>query len=263
MTAQRPVALDVRLMNLAALALFVLALVYLLAAALWWGVQRPGFALAGITVTGDVLHHNALTLRANVAPQLRGNFFTLDLDKTRSSFESLPWVRRAVVRREFPNRLQVRLQEHQPVALWGEESEPRLLNSHGEIFEANVDDIDSDQLPQLDGPSDRAAEVWLMYQTLNPLFKRLDLNLDRLSLNGRGSWQARLDSGARLELGRGSVDELLARCHDFVQTLTQVSSRYGRGAQSLEQADLRYRDGYALRLRGVTTVAGDATPKTR
>jgi cell division protein FtsQ len=263
MKTQQPLALDVRLMNLGALALFMLALAYGLAAVVWWGVQRPWFALNGITVTGDVLHNNALTLRANVAPQLRGNFFTIDLDKTRSSFESLPWVRRAVVRRMFPNRLQVHLQEHVPVAFWGDENEPRLLNSHGEIFEANVDDVESDDLPQLDGPPDRAAEVWSMYQSLNPLFKRLALNLDRLSLNGRGSWQARLDTGAWLELGRGTPAELLARTQDFVQTLTQVSSRYGRRVQSVEQADLRYTDGYALRLRGVTTVTTDVTRTTR
>ena len=107
---------DVRLMQ-AATAVLALALAALaLAALLWWGLRHPVFALAGITVQGDVAHNNAVTLRANVAPRLAGNFFTVSLADTRQAFESVPWVRRAVVRREFPNRLRVTLEEHQPMA---------------------------------------------------------------------------------------------------------------------------------------------------
>ena len=42
-------------------------------------------------------------------------------------------------------------------------------------------------------------------------------------------------------------------------TLSQVSSRYGR---DLESADLRYSNGYALKLKGVTTLnPGDKDDK--
>ncbi|RUP35749.1 MAG: cell division protein FtsQ, partial [Curvibacter sp.] len=47
----------------------------------------------------------------------------------------------------------------------------------------------------------------------------------------------------------------------FVATLTQVTSRYGRRPTSLESADLRHTEGYALRLRGVTTVSAEAPKK--
>jgi cell division protein FtsQ len=40
----------------------------------------------------------------------------------------------------------------------------------------------------------------------------------------------------------------------FLGTLTQVASRYGRRPDALVSADLRYGDGYAVRLRGVGTV---------
>lgn len=86
------------------------------------GFAASGVSIAGITVTGDVAHNSALTLRANVTPRLTGSFFTVDLAQTRQAFEAVPWVRRAVVQRDFPNRLKVSLQEHQAVALWGERS---------------------------------------------------------------------------------------------------------------------------------------------
>lgn len=39
----------------------------------------------------------------------------------------------------------------------------------------------------------------------------------------------------------------------FLNTLSQVTASYERSPSSLLSADLRHKDGYALRLRGVTT----------
>ena len=111
--------LDIKLMNFMSSLMVTGVVVFLLAAFLWWLVRLPLFALAGITVRGDVEHHNAVTVRANVAPKLQGNFFTVDLHQARQVFEGLPWVRHALVQREFPNRLRVVLQAHNPGGYWG------------------------------------------------------------------------------------------------------------------------------------------------
>ncbi len=37
------------------------------------------FSISRIVVEGELVHNNAVTLRANVAPHLAGNFFTIDL----------------------------------------------------------------------------------------------------------------------------------------------------------------------------------------
>jgi cell division protein FtsQ len=246
---------DVKLMNLIATALFVTCAVLLLAALGWWALRHPLFALGGITVRGDVAHNNGVTLRANVAPRITGNFFTVDLAATREAFQAAPWVRKAVVRREFPNRLRVLLQEHQAVALWGPEADSKLLNSFGEVFEANLGDVDQEGLPRLAGPDGESVQVLEMYLGLKPLFEPLDLTVDQLVLTSRGNLQLSLDSGATIELGRGSLDEVVARTQRFLQTLPQVTSKYGRRPEALLSADLRHGDGYAVRLRGVTTSA--------
>ena len=251
---------DVRLMNKASAALLLAALLGAMAVAAWWLVRSPVFAVTRITVTGDTAHTNAVTLRANVAPKLTGNFYTLNLAQASTAFEALPWVRKAVVRRVFPDRLSVSLQEHQPVAYWGPESEPRLVNSFGEVFEANVGDVEQEDLPRLNGPEQQSAHVLAMYRLLRAPFQVLDVELEELQLSPRGGWRAQLDSGAVLELGSGSVDEVVSRTQRFVRTLTQVSARYGRRVDAVLAADLRYPEGYALRLRGVGTVSADAVP---
>lgn len=250
---------DVKLMN-ALSTVFGLAFgAMVLALSGSWLIRQSLFNLSAISVQGDVSHNNAVNLRANVAPRLAGNFFTVDMGRARTVFESVPWVRKAVVQRQFPNRLKVVLQEHQAVAYWGPEGDTRLVNNFGEVFEANQGEVETDELPQLNGPPGQAMLVLQSYHALSPLFEKLDTVLERLELTGQGSWRVRLDSGAVIELGHGSVDEVSARTQRFLATLTQVSSRYGR---DLESADLRYGNGYALKLRGVTTVnPGDKTDR--
>ena len=241
---------DVRLMQLLTQCLLGALALILLLALLNWLARLPQFAIAGVTVRGDVAHNNALTLRANVVPRLSGNFFTVDLARARSLFESVPWVRSASVQRVFPNRLSVTLQEHQAVALWGIDNESRLVNSQGEVFEANPGEAESEDLPRLIGPEGQSALVLTMYRSLKDLVQPIEAELVQIELSGGGAWRAVLDNGAVIELGRGEIAELGARLHRFVSTLTQIAARNGRKPGALESADLRYEQGYALRLRG-------------
>jgi len=257
--------LDVRLMNGVASVVFVLAGVGLVVAGLLWLMRSPMFPIRGIVLDGDLSRNSVPTIRANAAPRLAGNFFSVDLQAGRAAFESVPWVRRAVVRRVWPDRLAVRLEEHRAAALWegtdAERNVDRLVNGFGEVFDANVGDVEDEQLPSLAGPEGSAAQMLALYRRVQPVFARLELNVERLHLSGRGSWRVELDSGATVELGRGSEDEVLARTERFARTLTQVTARW---QQPLEYADLRHADGYAVRLRGVSTTpppAGGAAPR--
>lgn len=248
-------------MNATATLLFVACGVLALAALGWWTVRHPLFALDRITVEGQVAHSSQSTLRANVAPRLSGNFFTVDLGQARQAFEDVPWVRRAVVRREFPNALRVTLEEHQPVAFWGDGSDSTLVNSFGEVFEANPGDIEQEGLPRLSGPQAQSAQLLAAWRVLAPMFGEIELPIEQLTLTARGSWRAVLEGGARIELGRGTPQQVQARAQRFVLTLTQAASRYGRRPEALVAADLRHTDGYAIRLRGVSTVGADAQQK--
>ena len=253
------IALDIRLMNITSMLMFTLTACLVVAMCVMWFARHSVFAITGISVYGDIRHNNEVTLRANVVPRLQGSFFTADLAKAKEAFENVPWVRQAVVRREFPNRLRVEINEHEPVAYWGAESDSRLLNKQGQVFSANFGELDNENLPHLSGPDNESARVWQMFATLGPMFKKMQLNINSLELTGRGSWRARFKNGAQIELGRGNEEEVVARVNRLTQTLAQVSQRYGRQTQALESADLRYVNGYALRLRGVSTLESTAT----
>jgi cell division protein FtsQ len=249
---------DIRLVNLTALILGVIGAIAIAATAIFWLAHLRAFAVQSIRIDGDVAHNSVLTIRANAMPKLAGNFFTLDLAAGRRAFESVPWVRQAIVRRVWPNRLAVHLEEHRAVALWvdaarGDDTADKLVNSYGEVFEANLGDVEDDALPTLRGPDGTSAQLLAMLARLQPEFAPLDAHIDTLTLSGRGSWQVELDTGAAIELGRGSDDEVVARTRRFVATLPELRQRYQQ--HPLLSADLRHRDGYAVRLKDVSTTA--------
>lgn len=243
--------IDIRLMNGVASTLYALVALGLLAAALLWLSRSPWLAIRVIQLEGDLQHNSVATVRANATPRLSGNLLSMDLDKARAAFEAVPWVRQATLKRVWPDRLAVRLDEHRPVAVWqGEQGNPRLVNDRGEVFEANLGDVEDDNLPDFTGPEGSAAQMWALYQRLAPLFAQYRMSVESMQLSGRGSWSVELDTGATVTLGRGSEEELAARSERFLRTVSQVTGRYQR---DLEYADLRHADGYAVRLRGITT----------
>ena len=265
-----PMPLDIRLMKLSAVGLLLVFAGLCAYYAVQAFLRLAVFDIQGISVSGDTRHNNSVTLRANVAPRIDGTFLTVDLARVQEAFKAAPWVRQAQVWRDFPNRLRVSLQEHQPVALWGgadgadgadgagTELDARLLNSYGEVFEANLGEVDPDELPLLSGPDGQGPDVLAMYRLLAPRFAELGLKVETVNLSARGSWSVRLENAASIELGRGGAAEVQPRLDRFLKTLTQVVSRYGRQPSALEAADLRHENGYAIRLYGVSTTVAAA-----
>ena len=262
-TKPAPLPPDVRLMNgITALLLIGLVLVAL-ALVLHKLVRLPVFALQQIEVVGEVNRNGIASLRANALPRLSGNFLTLDLAQARAAFESVPWVRRATVQRVWPNKLRVRLEEHKVAAYWEPKPEGAdagsdavvdraLVNGFGEVFHANLGDVEDEKLPVLAGPDGRSRQMLAMWTQLDAQTRAIDDAVERLDLSSRGSWRATLERGAVVELGRGEVDEVQARYAQFAHNIQRITAHY---QSTLASADLRHAEGFAVRLRGVTTTA--------
>ena len=253
-TVSADISISTRLMQGATTVLALLALLVGTAAVVWRLVHLPAFNFTSVRITGETVHSSEADLRSQVLPQLRGNFFTMRLEQARSAFQSQPWVQHAVVRRVFPSQLVVQLQEYQEAAYWGnEESGFRLLSNDGIIFDANPDEASRDNLPELSGPDDMAPQVLATYYLLNPLFAPVHGRIARLAVDERGSWSLVLDQDISLALGNAAPEELAQRARQFVQTIGPVVARYNRGMGDVQYADLRYKSGYALRLKGLAT----------
>jgi len=225
---------DPRLLNALADTLYGAAAVLLLYATVMVIVQLPIFPLREVEIAGRITRTTPDQVRAIVGRQLKGNFFTLDLDAARVAFQKLPWVRRATLRRDWPGRLEVDLEEHVVLARWRDSA---LVNTYGEVFEAATSEV----LPVFIAPEGTAAEVAQRYEAFRTALAPLGKRPVQVFVSARRAWELKLNDAAVLELGRSQMEERLQRfVRAYRPTLVQLPNRPYR-------IDLRYSNGFAVR----------------
>ena len=198
------------ILNAIADLLILAAAAAVLAAGAVWLVRVPSLAVREVVFTQELPHTRRAEIEETLPAALKGNFFSLNLETVRSSMERLPWVRKVELRRTWPARLEVKIEEHRPVAHWGE-GRGELVNTYGEVFAANGPDEEMAALPILYGPSGTAPEVLKRYAEF---------------------------VGTFLQLGR------LQRFIDVYPDMV------GKRATRPAVVDLRYPNGFAMRVAG-------------
>ena len=215
--------------------LFGLSAVLVLYGSARFVLHMPMFSLHSVQLSEAPRQVPVELIRRVVQEQISGNFFTVDLNKTRSAMEQLPWVRQVSIRRIFPWCLKVQIEEHKALARWNGMS---LVNTYGEIFSGQTDQ----QLPAFFGQPNTSAEMSAMYDKLSQDLRPIKLEVTQISLSPRYAWQLRLNNGLVLELGREQMQQRLER---FVSVYPYSLSSE---KQVVTHVDLRYRNGFAAYL---------------
>lgn len=225
-----------RLLNMAAGALVGMAALAFAVAGLFLLFRSPLFPVHEVRLAIEVQRTSRQEIEQAVRAAPGGNFFAFPLAALRASFEQLPWVRRVDLRRVWPDRIEVRLEEHVALARWGTDA---LVNTHGERFAGKT----TEALPLFVAPAGNEAEVARRYANFARLVAPLGASLERVVLTPRLAWQLRLGNGLNLMLGR-DAEQAEARLARFVEvyaaTLGQLPRRH-------DTVDLRYPNGFALR----------------
>lgn len=228
-----------RLLNSVAGILTGIALLIFILAGAQLLLRSKLFPVREIVVRGALAHTSAAQIEQATRGRIAGNFFSVDLTAVRQGIEQLPWVRRVNVRRVWPDALEVSIEERVALARWGDDA---LVDIYGERFVAQTDAA----LPLLAGPAGTEAEVTRRYRRFAALLAPLGDPLERVVLTPRFAWRLKLRSGLSVVLGRDMgelpVEERLAR---FVAAYPQT---LGKIAQRHEYVDLRYPNGFALRV---------------
>jgi cell division protein FtsQ len=235
---------DAKALNAAAITLAALAIVALVAGAVLRAVRLPIFAFRDVVVTAPLARASAAHVEAVLRGELHGTFFTLDFDAARAALREVPWVKQVALRRQWPARLEVTIDEYVPLARWNDNA---LVDRDGLVFAAGYDG----ELPQLEGPDGRAPDVVARYRAFRDVLAPLGLALTSLTLTPRGSWSlkaAGTKGSMAIALGRADVDARLARLASVYPRTIGALLAAGR---NVEYVDLRYRAGFAARVPGL------------
>lgn len=205
-----------------------------------WAKQSPRFAITSVQFFGNSHATDAELIRVGglTAGQ---NLVALDAFALERAIAAHPWVKTVRADRKFPNRIEIRITEHTPVAMVSL-GDLYLLDDDGEPFK-RVTPADALDLPIITGV-EREDFLVRKEQTLQRLTDALKLAADFTSGgpdersrkrtagepagNGEALSEVHLDdegvtlvtaSGQHLLLGEGHYDEKLARLDRVRQEL--------------------------------------------
>ena len=219
-------------------ALFALAGLLILYGLINFVVHLEEFSVRQVKVVGNLHNVTSQQIETVVHRELKGNFFTMDLIATKVAFEKLPWVRSANLRRQWPDRIDVSLEEHQALARLRDSA---LVNNHGEVFDAASDTV----LPVFFAPLDYVKDITQHYLKFREQLGGIGLEQKQIKVNARGAWEIHLGNDMVLELGRERIDERMARFVAVYPVSITIMP------EPVSYVDLRYANGFSVRVPGL------------
>ena len=196
-------------------------------------VDRP---LASVMVEGDFHYISKERAMALISAEINEDFLQLDLMRMKTALESEPWVEHAALARRWPDALEVRITEEQPIARWGTDG---FLNQRGELVQ--VDNIDAlAALPLLQGSAADTSKIMQQYQDLSQLLRSRGLDVIELKCDSKKSWRLMLKGDVEVAIGRDQVMEKMRR---FMTVYDQHLSEVW---QDVTAIDVRYTNGVAV-----------------
>lgn len=170
----------------------------------------------------------------------------VDTAAAKQRLESLPWVQRATVTRQFPDTLSIRLEEHHPVAVWIDNGHRRLIGKQGELIPVG-DMRGFGALPVLrgDGAPQRIDELFRILDA-EPTLER---HLTQATLVGERRWNVWLDHRVEVRLPERGAEEAW-------RYLGKRQRETGLLSRAIVAIDLRNPSWLALRLMDMTPRAG-------
>ncbi len=197
-------------------------------------LERP---VKSIEVMGPMQRVSVVEIEDVIESEIEAGFFASDLTQMRGRIQSLQWIDQAAVARRWPNRIAISVTEQIPAAVWGESG---LMNVRGELFVQTGAQHMPAELPRLSGPEHRSAEVARRYLDIRRRLVPAGIDVKRVSVNARGSWEITLSNGINVRLGRRSVDE---RTELLVSVVADIVT--ARAAE-IDFVDMRYSSGFTI-----------------
>ena len=202
--------------------------------------------ISSIEISGPFQRVTALQIEEAIADEIEEGFIGADLDRIQAQIVAMPWIDQARVARRWPSSISIAVTEQVPAAIWGESG---LLNTRGELFVTEARHIPA-ELPRLSGPDENSAEVARRYLDVREQLIPAGLDLRRVHLDARGSWEMTLANGIEVRLGRRDVAE---RTDLFLAVVADIIT--GRAAD-IDYVDMRYGNGFTIGWKGASKTPG-------
>ena len=205
--------------------LLLLMTFLLIGSGIAWLYNSKYFPVKQIAIQGKLKYASGKELQTVAREHIRGNMFRADIDSAQ-----------AMVRRRFPETVEIILTERVPVAHWRAGG---LVDSKGNVFAASL----KQDLPIFEGQQGTGKDMVKHYADFSGILSPLKLTIKELIYTPRSAWLLVLNNGITVRLGR---ENEIKRLQQFAQIWPSLL----RKKQSrIEYVDMRYKDGFSVRYR--------------
>lgn len=211
-----------------------------------------GFAVNEVEISG---HQNTSEIAVFEALGLDGftSLVSLDAREAREKLATLPWVETATVRKVYPGKLEIGLQERRAFAIWQTGETLSLIERDGRVIGAYAG-AGFNSLPLVVGPGAATAAAPFM-ETLSA-YPEFASRVKALIHVGERRWDVRLASGITVKLPADAPEKAVERLL-AMDAETQVLSR------DIAAVDLRLEDRTTVALTENAQVRRAAALKAR
>ncbi len=169
--------------------------------------------------------------------QVSAGLYNTDIQQISESVQNLPWVNTVIIKRVWPDSIDIKIIEQIPVVRWKDRG---LVNNEGEVFTPeNINEFT--HLPILAGPIGNEKELLEVMTGLIYDLNDQNMQLTEFRVSDRRAWYIKCQNDIQLILGRNKP---LIKLQRLLNTLSFI------GEQQIAKVaviDLRYPNGYALR----------------
>ena len=213
-----------------------------LAAIAWLAVnmQVLNWPVSGVNIekTGHQISNSEII--SLVDPMIETGWLSLDINAVQAKIAAMPWVEHVRVYRVFPDRLMVHIEERVPVARY---KSMALVSRAGKCFEPQSL-VGVGPLPHLDvAYADLALghDGLLHVQAALSATAALPQDIALVRYKADAGWDLVFHSGLLVRLGRGTVEESLAKwVHYYPKILRHKQGKLPK------KIDMRYANGAAV-----------------
>ena len=157
---------------------------------------------------------------------------SIDLKKISAEINKIDWVKKSELRKVYPSTLEVRIFEHNPIAIWFNQGNKILVDDEAQILtELNPGNFKN--LKVIAGPDARKEIPAIISMIKNyPDFEKKIKSLLRV---GDRRWTIRLHNGITIHLPEKNVDRAIEEIED-------LDDRYALLSRYIEIIDMRLQD---------------------
>lgn len=193
--------------------------------------------IAEVNVVGEFTFLSKQDVQNIIASGIEDGFLKQELKTLKTRIESLAWVESVNIKRRWPDKLDVQVEEYKPIARWNNDG---VITVYGNYIEVG-DNSNLAYLPMLKGDESRSEEIVQIYVMLTRLLAEREIKIAEIEVNDANAWKVRLDGFYTIDLGKGNT---LDKMKNFL--VVYDSQLYGLG-EKIAYVDVRYEKGVAVK----------------